>query len=124
MLSQYKEMTVIQLKNAKSCLFWKDKWSDQTLQEAFPKSFSFAKNKSIAVQKAFNVDPFFELFSLPLSEIAFSQVESIQQKMEATYTTDDNDIWTLSGGSANFSSAKAYKKLIGHHQIEPVFKGV
>lgn len=123
-LSQYKQMTAIHLKNEKSCLFWKDKWSDQTLQVAFSESFSFAKQQSISVHKVFGSKTFLDLFNLPLSEIAFNQVGFIQQRMESITLHDDNDVWTLRGGSTKFSSAKAYRTLIRHQQIELAFKWV
>lgn len=121
LIPQYKQMTVIQTKNGHSCLFWKDRWMNQTLQIDFPECFSFAKNKAISVNKAFNLQSFFDLFNLPLSETAFSQAEQIQQLMGSVALQDEDDSWTLSGGSSRFSSSKAYKRLIEHIQIDQAF---
>lgn len=62
-----------------------------------------------------------DLFNLPLSQIAFSQMQQIQYIMEATQLEDDEDIWTYTGGSTKFSSSRVYRKLIGHHQPETTF---
>lgn len=124
LVSQYKEMTVIQLKNGQSCMFWKDKWSDQALQVQFPECYSFVKNKAISVSRAFGLQSFFDLFNLPLSETAFSQAGQLQQIMESTTIQQEDDSWNLSGGSTKFSSSKAYKRLIGHNQTDPIFKWI
>jgi hypothetical protein len=127
LIPQYKEMTTIQMKDGKSCIFWKDSWNDQfaqTLQIDFSESFSFAKNKSISVNMAFSMQSIFDLFNLPLSLPAFNQVQQIHQIMEATAVQEEHDIWTLTGGATKFSAAKAYRKLIGHQQIDPIYKWV
>lgn len=75
-------------------MFWKDRWSGQTqnLQSTFPESFSFAKQQSIAVDKAIRSESFLDLFNLPLSEVAFNQVVAIQQRIELIDLEDVNDV--------------------------------
>lgn len=104
-------------------MVWKDKWLNQTLQQDFPECYSFAKNKSISVSKAFSLSTIFELFNLPLSQIAFDQVQILQQLMDATNLENNVDIWAYTGGSTKFSS-RMYKMLIGHHQTDPTFRGL
>ena len=62
------------------------------------------------------------MFNLPLSQEAFDQMMSIQQIMAGTHLGDDNDVWSYSGGSVKFKSTAAYKKLLGHQEIDPAFK--
>ena len=54
LIPQFKETTTIQIKNGETCMFWKDKWLNQILLHEFAESYSFAKNKSISVSKAFS----------------------------------------------------------------------
>lgn len=105
-------------------MFRKDKWLNWTLQIDLPKSYSFAKNVSISISKAFSMQSIFDMFNLPLSEVAFSQVENLQQIMDAAALENEVDIWACNGGSTKFSSSKAYRKLIGHHHTDPVFKWI
>jgi len=37
---------------------------------------------------------------------------------------DDNGVWSYLGGSVKFKSAAAYKKLLGHQEIDPAFKWI
>ena len=103
--------------------FWKDKWSTHALDEQFPHAYSFAKNKHIYVKNAFSGGEFTELFALPLSQVAFDQVLCIQHRIENTVINEGiNDVWTYSGGASKFKSAVAYRKLLGHQEIDPAFK--
>jgi hypothetical protein len=109
--------------NGDSCFFWKDKWSTQALDEQFPHAYSFAKNKHISVKNAFSEGEFTELFALPLSQVAFDQVLSIQHRIENIVINEGiNDVWTYSGGASKFKSTVAYRKLLGHQEIDPAIK--
>lgn len=98
-LTNFKNMAVIQVKNGQSCLFWKDRWLAQTLEDQFPQAMSFAKNKVISVKKASEVDNFVDLFNLPLSQIVFQQTLLIQQILDGfILNINSNDVWAYSGG--------------------------
>jgi hypothetical protein len=79
LLPSYKEMAVIQVKNGHSCFFWKDSWSAQTLEQQFPQIYSFAKNRFIAVKRAFSQELISDMFNLPLSQEAFDKMMSIHR---------------------------------------------
>ena len=80
-------------------MFWKEKWLTQTLQQDFPECYSFAKkkNKSISVSKVFSPMSILEMFNLPISQIAYDQVQTIQQLMVTTSLEDNVDIWSYTG---------------------------
>lgn len=61
-----------------------------------------------------------ELFNLPLSEIAFQQLQTLQDIRHQLHLSDYHDIWTPVWGA--FSAARAYKFLLGHNQIPQAFK--
>lgn len=72
---------------------------------------------------AFNEPELTELFSLPLSQVAYDQVLNIQQKMEnAVITEAVNDVWSYSRGAPRFKSAVAYRKLLGHQYVDHAFR--
>jgi hypothetical protein len=45
----------------------------------------------------------------------------LQALLENIELTSRPDTWAYIWGNSNFSSAKAYKKLIGHRQVHPAF---
>lgn len=93
LLHKLKELAQIQIKNGKTCLFRNDQWSSQTLIEHYPQANSFAMNKIITVHSAFCQEDFTSLFNLPLSQMAFQQVNQIQQQMSTrAINYHDNDI--------------------------------
>ena len=50
LIPQFKEITIIQIKNGETCMFWKDKWLTQTLQQDFFECYSFAKKKTLSAR--------------------------------------------------------------------------
>ena len=51
LLSKFKDLAFIQVKNGQTCLFWKDRWLTQPLEQSLPEIHSFAKNKLISVSR-------------------------------------------------------------------------
>jgi hypothetical protein len=105
-------------------MFWKDNWLNHILEHEFPRSYFFVKNKSISVSKAFSFHAVTEMFHLPLSQTAFDQVQTLQQMMQATELSNDEDIWVYTRGATKFSSSTMYKKLIGHHPTDLALKWI
>jgi hypothetical protein len=66
----------------------------------------------------------YDLFSLPLSQEAFQQFQQLSEWFTGWQPTDNSDIWTYIWGSLLFSTTKAYKALIGHRRIHPLFKWI
>jgi hypothetical protein len=125
LLPNFKKMADIQVKNGTTCFFWKDKWTNQILDEQFPQAHSFARNKVISVKRAFATNEITEIFNLPLSQVAFDQVINIQQIMDSTVLSEpSNDVWTYSGGATKFKSAVAYRKMLVHNDVDQAFRWV
>ena len=81
------------------------------------------KNRFISVKETFEEENFIDLFNLPLSQVAFEQTLEIQQVLGSTHLDDlTTDVWTYFGGLTKFRSVAAYKKLLGHTEIDPAFK--
>ena len=121
LLDVFKGMTVVNIQDGSTCLFWFDLWGGQAQNHTYPELFSFAKNKLLSVQKALEVEPFHRMFHLPLSEEAFQQMELLHQLLQEQYFSDSTDLWHYIWGSPLFSSKKAYLHLTGHAQEHAVF---
>jgi len=108
----------IQVNSGETCLFWVDSWNQQSLEIRFPELCSFAKTKAISVAKAWVQEDFTHLLNLPLSEIAFNQLQALHQERDFFNLNENNDKWKYQWGQ-HFSSSRAYKFIKGqshHHQ--------
>ncbi|TVU31706.1 hypothetical protein EJB05_23404, partial [Eragrostis curvula] len=116
----YKGLAQAQVQDGKSVLFWHDVWNGLLLSRQFPELFSFAKSKNISVQKALQTE-LISLFHLPLSVEAYNQFQQLDILMQGVQLTEDSDLWLYIWGNSNFTSAKAYKAMIGHADTHPAF---
>ena len=85
-------------------------------------NFTHLWNKVISVSKAREHTQISELFHLPISDLAYSQMLSLTDNLEGTHFTAGNDSWNYIWGSNMFAATKAYKNLIGHRTVHPAFK--
>ena len=120
-LPHFKEMTRVQLQCGSRVLFWQDNRNGQELKSLAPELYSFAKNKLITVQKVRERGDFIQLLYLPISEEAFEQMQQLLQILGSLTITEDKDIWRYIWGE-NFSSSRAYRALMGHHQVHNAFR--
>jgi hypothetical protein len=121
MLNTYKGIAQAQVGNGETVLFWSDLWNGKVLQLDYPQLFSFAKNKSITVKSVLEFDETHELFHLPLSEEAYLQFCEMDIYLQLLQTGSRSDTWSYIWGNGKYTSAKAYKQLIGSQQIHPAF---
>lgn len=124
-LEKYKELTVVQVQNGQSCLLWEDNWIDGSVRAAklkYPELFSFAKTNNIPISNALVNNLSNHLFHLPLSTMAFSQLQALRGYLEDLNVNEENDLWGYTWGSNIFLATKIYRRLIGQHQVHPVFR--
>lgn len=108
-----------------NAFLWYDRWGSQPLAIEAPELFSYARNKMMSsVQRAFNADDTSDLFHLPLSHIAFDQLQVLQQRIIHRPLSDQDDSWIYAWGSNIYASTKVYKLLMGHSELHPVFKWI
>ena len=93
-------------------------WHEQIPSLNFPELFSFTKNKSLTVPKATptTLVLFDRLFNLPLSEIAYAQLLSVEGSIQSLAFTREPDHRSYIWESPHFSSTttRAYRQLTGH----------
>jgi len=78
------------------------------------------KNKAISVSKVYAQHHLPDLFSLPLSAEAYTQLSAVQSFLQHFPLTTDHDKWDSNWGE--FSASKTYKFLIGHRNTHQVYK--
>jgi len=123
LLTQFKGFARITARDGSTCLFWEDNWYNNPLSAQFPQAYSFARNKSITLQAAQASEQLTNIFSLPLSQQAFQQMQSIQQILNERGSQDQNkDEWHYFDTHSKFKAAKAYKKLLGQQVIDPAHR--
>jgi hypothetical protein len=81
---KHREICSISVGTGDTTLFWSDKWRQATLQEEFPRIFSFALDKNISVQEVVQSADIGDLFHLPLSNQAFAEVQQVQHILSQT----------------------------------------
>jgi hypothetical protein len=79
-LQGFKLMAQVQIRDGTTCLFWKDRWGQQSLELSHPELFSFAENKNISVAAAFQHEELTGLLQLPISEVAYTQLQFVVQE--------------------------------------------
>jgi hypothetical protein len=62
-----------------------------------------------------------QLFHLPLLVLAYTQLQNLNNAMKNLSLTGNKEICGYNWGSITFVATKAYKKLIGHHQVQIAF---
>lgn len=86
--------------------------------------FSYAHEEHILVQQFLtkeNKSTFFTFFHVPLSIEAYKQYQIMISKLNNVQLTQGNDTWGYIWGSSNFTSNKAYYKLLGSISVPPVY---
>jgi hypothetical protein len=127
LIDHYKAMARCNLGDGRSAYFWNDLWGDSILQQRFPHLFSFAIDPNLTVHQVLNYEYLEDLFHLPLSVEAHQQflmMEELCHTMRMSEFQNLNDTWSYIWGNANFSSANAYKALIGIKQVPPHFSWI
>ena len=121
LLSLFKDLAPVQVKDGKSCLLWSDSWVTQICSQAYPELFSFAKCHSTTVHMAVTNAQLHDLFHLPLSQEAFGQFQTLSDRLQSLNLQNTHDHWKYTWGSYSFTSSKAYEHLIGHRTLPPAF---
>lgn len=61
-------------------------------------------------------------FQFPLTSEAYQQYLVLENSINNIVLSDQSDVWQYIWGSGFYSSNKAYKRLIGHVQLDPVYR--
>lgn len=123
LLDTYKGIASVSLNNGRTCMLWSDLWNGIVPSQSYLELWSFAKKKSISIQHVKRVEDLEAIFHLPLSMIAYDQLQLLLPEIEQCANSDDHDVWSYIWNNHIFTSARAYKQLCGHAVVHPVFSG-
>jgi hypothetical protein len=121
LLDKYKSLASVLVAIGDTVLLWSDKWNGNIPAQLFPELLSFARNPVITLQAAINKPLFLSNFFLPLSAQAHVQQQQLSILISNRPAVGDLDLWSYSWGNAKFSTAKAYKALVGSRPTHPAF---
>jgi hypothetical protein len=99
-------------------------WNGRVLQYTYPELFPFAVKDTITLKAVLDTDSFQSNFHIPLSEEAYHQFCELSIYLQALEMNGDRDSWLYIWGSKVYSSAKAYKHLIGSQPVHPAFRWI
>jgi hypothetical protein len=106
----YRSITISQIGNGESTLFWKDFWTNgATLCNQFPRLFSFARSEDTAVAEFALTTDLTTLFTLPFSMEAHAEYEQVQHLIADTNITGDLDTRRFIWGSTSYTSSRFYQ---------------
>ena len=119
----YRGITMVNVSNGATTLFWKDMWLGEILAETHPRAFSFAKDEDISVRAFLGATSLQETFHLPLSEQAHAETRNLQSltldvQLAGLSTHDD---WTYVWGSIHFAANKFYEFFFRDVQAHPAY---
>ena len=124
LLPKFKEIAKPIFNNGSTILFWYDPWLDTPIVERYPEMFSFARNKHLSATKAVEASDLTTLVHLPLSEQAFSQLESLLEDIQSISPNDEQDKWFTGGTTGSYSSNRIYRMLIGSNNGHIIYKWI
>jgi hypothetical protein len=106
-------------------LFWTDDWllngSNRPLRSRFPCLFSYVRDENVPATSMFMHEDITTFFQLPLSVVAFSELDQLQHLLQNSPLTDHEDLWTYCWGE-RYTSAKFYKHIHAHIVVPKVYQ--
>jgi hypothetical protein len=127
LIATFKDLFSCQIGDGQTIYLWHDIWQQQSLKDRFPHLFSFAKDKLVTVKDAKNIamGNIFDLFNIPLSNIASQQCNELGHSMMTIGNNETaNDIWTLGQNGKAYSTKKVYNALSIHPVAPLPFKWI
>ena len=119
----------IQVNDKSQCGWWlynfvlvrPTEWPDPFLD---PELFSFTKDKLITFKNAVTPTQLIRNFHLRLSIQAHTQLQELKAAIARLQIQEGKDIWHYTWGNSNFTAAKAYRVMIGHRPVHPIFQWI
>ena len=124
LVDKYQAVTSVTVGKGDSVLFWSDHWeigySCIPLQERFPRLHSFCLQKNLSVKEVLQAGNLQQMFSLPLSELAFREFNQLTTMLSGRHLDDAcDDMWTWRHGKKGEYSAKKYYEFV-HQPVVPI----
>lgn len=119
----FRGISLVQITNGSSTLFWKDMWHDELASSAFPHAYSYTTQEDISVQNFLSIATLSSVFWLPLSTQAHDEVKMIQQlTREMNIPEHGEDEWTYVWEASEFKASQYYAFYFRDIQAHKAYK--
>jgi hypothetical protein len=113
LLGKHKGLAAVSMVGGSTMLLWNYLWNGIIPAQHFPKLMSFAKYPHVTFHYAISRLDFIDIFFLPLCIQANEHLAVLESHISNRPHLGDSNRWSYIWGNSIFSTAKAYKVLIG-----------
>jgi hypothetical protein len=125
LVDNFRAVATVKMGRGDTFLFWHDNWllngKSTPIKDRFPRLFSYVLNNQTSAAEVFCVDDITTQFYLPLSVIAYRELQSLEDLMQFNKPNEQNDVWSYSWGE-KYTSAKFYDRIYEHIKVPSVYK--
>ena len=89
----YRGVTLVEVQDGSTVLFWKDLWHNCVLGDSHPRLFSFATDEDVSVQALLTAPTLGQNFQLPLSTQAGEELRDLQCSLASMELVEARDTW-------------------------------
>lgn len=113
LMEKFRAVTMVKVYSGDIVLFWFDHWQldneNFPLKERFPRLHSYCPDKSISVREFIQTDDVYDLFSLPLSKLAYNELNQLSVLL-ANFNLNQQlpDSWLWRHGKISEYTASKY----------------
>jgi hypothetical protein len=90
--------------------------------QVYPELMSFAMNKHITIFQAKTLHHTVDMFHIAMSAEAFQQLQFLEEALQKHQITNAPDQWGYDWGNRQYSLQKAYKHMIVHETVHPMYR--
>jgi hypothetical protein len=125
LVDNFRGVAEVHLGKGDTFLFWLDNWkinnSTTPLKERFPRLFSYVLDENLSAAKVYAIEDITDLFYLPLSPLAFQELEELQNLMHDNPVSDQLDVWSFVWGQ-KYTAAQFYRHIHRHIKVPGIYK--
>jgi hypothetical protein len=125
LLDNFRGIVAVKMGKGNTFLFWSDNWivnqGNVPLKSRFPRLFSYVLNENVSAAEAYSTVELEDMFYLPLSTIAYQELQELKQVMETNLVLDQQDVWSYCWGP-KYTTAQFYRKIHAHIKVPNIYR--
>ena len=110
-VDDFREISKCIVGSGHTVLFWSDSWTDDRLNDKFPRLFSHAIDKLQSVNHFLSTNDWISCFHRPLTVEAYAEFCEMQTLLAGVQISNETDKWDCTLGKGTFKSNRVYN----HH---------
>jgi hypothetical protein len=127
LVDNFRGVAAVQLGKGDTFFFWSDNnWnindSKMSFKSRFPRLYSYVLDENLSAANVCATQDT-DLFYLPLSPLAFQELEEMKVILQENPVTDQMDIWSFTWGP-KYTVAQFYRYIHRHIQVPSVYKWI